>query len=260
MAPAHHQNQQQLLLTPSTSVSEEHSSSSDDSHVTNATAQESSSCTTSPVAHQTPSRTQLSDSDNPKGTLDLSSPLLTSGRMSHPRSNHRASPDSRRTPSPLPPTSSAHKTTKTVISVGNATNVLVKVRAQVMTRDDSTGLWKTVSGGGPSDVVLLKRSLDQPSIKASPNTSPSSSLSHTGHSNRPPVPLPRTSIHQSQGCTSRESLSLVEKKSPHLSTSSDGNEINKNQSNKPSSCLRYEYVIVGTRISDKNVSILWATM
>ena len=42
---------------------------------------------------------------------------------------------------------------------GSSGSFLVRVRAQVMTRDDSTGGWVPMGGGGLSNVSVRKRSI-----------------------------------------------------------------------------------------------------
>ncbi|RWS09257.1 protein son of sevenless-like isoform X2 [Dinothrombium tinctorium] len=54
---------------------------------------------------------------------------------------------------------STNSTAREATNSEGSTTVLCKVRAQVMTRDDSTGGWVPIKGGGLSSVVLVKKKL-----------------------------------------------------------------------------------------------------
>jgi sprouty-related EVH1 domain-containing protein len=55
-------------------------------------------------------------------------------------------------------------------------NYLVRVRAQVMSRDDSSGGWVPLGGGGLSNVSVRKR--PRPSPSTAPGPDPSSKPKH----------------------------------------------------------------------------------
>lgn len=121
------------------------------------------------------------------------------------------------------------------------TSMMSKVKAQVMTRDDSTGGWVPISGGGLSNVMLIKRMV-QSSIESSLTPCggvPGSALIAPSHA---------TSLIGGGVANNREagaplSVSVMANNASNLSSDSAlVGQLTKN-----------EYIIVGTRIADKNV-------
>lgn len=99
-------------------------------------------------------------------------------------------------------------------------NSLVRVRAQVMTRDDSSGGWVPMDGGGLSNVSVRKRMLP---IAMSVAGCVNSAISHgSSHCSSPsgPGPPPSPTIPTSFHCHS----------------------------------IQHEYLILGKRISDQTVN------
>lgn len=119
-------------------------------------------------------------------------------------------------------------------------NYLVRVRAQVMTRDDSSGGWVPLSGGGLANVSVRRRatsssgtcntnvcttSVTNGSTGTSPNNNGSNSNSNNNNGNSCTVAVGATSI--GQGSSSTSPPSATKKK--------------------------HEYLIYGKRITDQSV-------
>lgn len=156
---------------------------------------------------------------------------------------------------------------------GSNTCIVAKVKAQVMTRDDSTGLWLPISGGGLSHVMLIRRHSSPP---PPPNNiiSSSSIPNHPSSLNNVILPINHLPIgnnlqqEQQLVCSSIDNQVTVTPigqsnvtssmlSSPNsLVTNNGNNNVTLSNSSEAENNIsnNYEYIIVGTRISDKNVS------
>ena len=102
---------------------------------------------------------------------------------------------------------------------------LVRVRAQVMTRDDSSGGWVPMDGGGLSNVSVRKRVLSSASVVAN-NNATNIAVSSRGSSTSGPGPPPSPNGP-----------------SPTIPVCHCNNIIQ-----------QHEYLILGKRISDQTVT------
>lgn len=112
-------------------------------------------------------------------------------------------------------------------------NYLVRVRAQVMTRDDSSGGWVPLSGGGLANVSVRRR----PIASSGSCSTNGTSISTTTSSSTAVSPVPSTT-------NARHSVILTSDTQGHGSSSSPPGGQNK----------KYEYLIYGKRITDQSVS------
>jgi hypothetical protein len=109
----------------------------------------------------------------------------------------------------------------------------VRVRAQVMTRDDSSGGWVPLSGGGLANVSVRRRPVSS-SITHQPGTTNGTGISTT--TSVSPAPPIANSTHSISTTTNNQS---------HGSTSTSPPSAPKK---------RNEYLIYGKRITDQSVS------
>lgn len=109
-------------------------------------------------------------------------------------------------------------------------NYLVRVRAQVMTRDDSSGGWVPLSGGGLANVSVRRR------LVASSGTSSTNGTGIPATTTSSVNPVPSTNVDHSMISTNNSQS--------HGSSSSPPGGQNK----------KHEYLIYGKRITDQSVS------
>lgn len=200
-------------------------------------------------------------------THSQSSSLLSSTPSSFPSTHHPISSSSSAT---VENSSSSTSTTSinninnnnnnqaTLINVRNSTCITARVKAQVMTRDDSTWGWLPVSGGGLSNVMLIKRSLLDNTIKNATSTSSgkvNTSRSHHHHRHHHHRQTSSSSNHNMSSATNTNNHQSISPVNASSHSSTEMPSTNHYDDSNSNSSLLHEYLIVGTRISDKNVSI-----
>lgn len=124
---------------------------------------------------------------------------------------------------------------QTLISSGN---YLVRVRAQVMTRDDSSGGWVPLGGGGLSNVSVRRRS-------------PSSAGGHPGINTTASPGITSATL------TSTATAASVQSGPAHPGVVSGlGSSLHDSTATSPPGATdgKHEYLIYGKRLSDQTVS------
>ena len=177
----------------------------------------------------------------------------------------------------------------------NGTCIMARVRAQVMSRDDSTGCWIPICGGGLSHIMIIRRPSSthnhnhSPSSISSSSSSSSSNLSlnnavitssskasnniSTSYSLPPTTSLiknPLSSVRKIVSSIDSSTVTiddvplpvhdssdvLVGTNDSHSNNDERMNEHNNNHHHDYNIQMNsnYEYIIIGTKISDQRVS------
>lgn len=113
-------------------------------------------------------------------------------------------------------------------------NYLVRVRAQVMTRDDSSGGWVPLSGGGLANVSVRRRPITSTGTHQSGATNGTGTAATTTVTPAPSTTNSAHSVTTTPNCQGHGSSSTSPPGAPRR---------------------RHEYLIYGKRITDQSVSI-----
>ena len=136
-----------------------------------------------------------------------------------------------------------------------STCIVAKVKAQVMTRDDTTCGWLPISGGGLSQVMLIRRYTcsSSESKSSTPVRHHHKSRSCPDEGTKSASPLPSPSRQSACGSPITKSTTSS---SPASSSASPASGTNNRLPDMDKTHAKDEYIIVGTRNSDLNVSNL----